>query len=402
MPKLRPFTCFLTVTFALYIALAVASAGAAAKEVPVVAALCDAIEVQIGVRPAYRRVKKAKDGTVTIRGLTTEVEASKTAERKLNGTLSVEKITLSGITQNAAGQFEVAEAAFSNVIFLSDGEDEAMSALRLPEVKIARLYLGPGSTPAAISSWILPISVQAQSLSASSGMLSSGGLSLEIGPISISFARDPESGVGQTSLTVEDVHYPATAIRRSDPTGVVLSLFGGGDLIFDLTGTAMLGPEGGVFETALTVRSLGVLQVTGTLAGRAPSLLASAAVASQSDVEIPAPATTPLLLSSIALRYEDLSFTGKLMALLLQDMGIDQEELIGDAAAAIAASLGTTEESFLAQLTEAVAAYLSDPKSFTISTEPLQPVPVGAFLDSAASGPAELLSRYPPSISVND
>lgn len=402
MPQLRPVIRFLAATLSLYIVLTVATPGVSAKEVPVVAALCDAIEGQMGVRPAYRRVKKAKDGTITIRGLTTEVEESKAAGRKLEGTLTVEKITLSGISQNAGGLFEVTEATFSNVIFMADGEEETSSALRLPEVKLARLLLGPGSTPADTSAWILPVPVQAESFTTSKGMLSSGGVSLEIGSISASFTRDPESGVGRTDLRVEDMHYPASAIRRSDPTGVVLSLFGGGDLIFDLAGTAMLGPEGGVFETSLTVRSLGVLQMTGTLAGRSPSVLASAAAALQSDVDIPAPVTSPLMLSSISVRYEDLSLTGKLLALLAKDLGVSREALISNATAAVEASLGTAQESLPAQITEAVAAYLADPKSFTISTQPEQPVPIKAFIDNAAAGPAALLSRYPASITVND
>ncbi|HEY7765316.1 MAG TPA: hypothetical protein VIB38_10035 [Aestuariivirgaceae bacterium] len=402
MPQLRPLIRYLASALSLYIVLTIATPGASAKEVPVVAALCDAIEGQIGVRPAYRRVKKAKDGTITIRGLTTEVKESKAADRKLDGTLSVEKVTLSGITQTAGGLFEVTEATFSNVIFMGDGEEETGSALRLPEVKIERLLLGPGSTPAATSAWILPVPVQAQSFTTSKGMLSSGGVSLEIGSISATFSRDSESGVGRTDLRVEDVHYPASAIRRSDPTGVVLSLFGGGDLVFDLAGTAMLGPEGGVFETALTVRSLGVVQMTGTLAGRSPSVLASAAAASQSDVDIPAPAASPLMLSSISVRYEDLSLTGKLLALLAEDLGLSREELIRNATAAVEASLGAANENLPAQLAEAIAAYLAEPRSFTISTQPEQPVPIEVFINNAAEGPAGLLARYPASIAVND
>jgi hypothetical protein len=298
--------------------------------------------------------------------------------------------------------FEVAEAIFSNVIFMSDGEEETISALRLPEVKIAGLLLGPGSTPAATSAWVLPVPVQAESFTTSRGVLSSGGVSLEIGSISASFTRDAESGIGRTDLQVKNVHYPASAIRRSDPTGVVLSLFGGSDLIFELAGTAMLGPEGGVFEMALSVHSLGVLQMTGTLAGRSPSVLASAAAASQSDADIPAPATSPLMLSSITVRYEDLSFTGKLLALLAKDLGVSREEVVRNAAAAVGASLGTAEESVLAQVTDAVAAYLAEPRSFTIMAQPEQPVPIEAFIDNASAGPAALLSRYPASISVND
>src|SRR5262245_50577662 len=131
MHKLRPFSCILVLIAALYIE-PWAPAAAAGKEVPVVAALCDALEAQLGVRPIYRRVKKAKDGTITIRGLTTEVQQSQKVEKKIKGTLSIEGVTLTGISEDASGQFDVAEVMLSNLIFISDEDAEFSSALRLP------------------------------------------------------------------------------------------------------------------------------------------------------------------------------------------------------------------------------------------------------------------------------
>jgi uncharacterized membrane protein len=93
---------------------------AGGKEVPVVAALCDALGSQVGVRPAYRRVKKAKDGTVTILGLTTE--GQETAESTPGITLSIERIALTGITVEPDGDFDVAKAKLTNVIVFTDEE----------------------------------------------------------------------------------------------------------------------------------------------------------------------------------------------------------------------------------------------------------------------------------------
>ncbi len=320
MLKLRPFSCILILVAALYIE-PWAPAAAARKEVPVVAALCEALEAQLGVRPVYRRVKKAKDGTITIRGLTTEVEQSQSVEKKVKGTLSIEGVTLTGVSEDASGQFDVAEVTLSNLIFISDEDAEISSALRVPEVKISHLYLKTNNAAAISGGWVLPLEMQAQRLEAEKAMLSSGGLSLEIGSIAASWMIDPDTGVGRTDLKVQDIHYPASAIRRSDPTGVVLALIGGGDLVFDLLGTTMLGSDGGVFEAALTMRSLGALQITGKLAGRLPSLLASAPTVSQSDAELPTPAASPIMISGITLRYEDMSLTGKLLALLAKDQG---------------------------------------------------------------------------------
>jgi hypothetical protein len=401
MHKLRPFSSILVLIATLYIGpWAPAAAG---KEVPVVAALCDALEAQLGVRPAYRRVKKAKDGTITIRGLTTDVQQSQSAETKAKGTLWIEGVTLAGISQDASGLFDVADVTLSNLIFISEEDAETSSALRLPEVKITHLYLKPNNAAAISGGWILPLDMQAERVEAERAMLSSGGLSLEIGSIAASWIVDPDTGVGRTDLRVEDIHYPASAIRRSDPTGVVLSLIGGGDLVFDVLGTTMLGADGGVFEAALTLRSLGTLQITGKLAGRSPSVLASAPTVSQSDAEMPAPAASPVMISGIAVRYEDMSLTGKLLKLLAKDQGVETDRVIDNAASAIATGLGQdSDDDLFSQITAAVRAYLSAPSSFTVSSDLPQPVPVKAFIESASEGPAEFFSRYPASVSVND
>src|SRR5688572_15169766 len=127
MHQPRRFTGLLVILIAFYFA----SLGGgppearAGKEVPVVAALCDTLAAQLGVRPAYRRVKKAKDGTITIRGLTTEVKAAQAGERKIKATLSVENVTLSGISQKPDGLFDVTEVKLTNLIFISDDDAQA-------------------------------------------------------------------------------------------------------------------------------------------------------------------------------------------------------------------------------------------------------------------------------------
>jgi hypothetical protein len=402
MHKLRPFSCFLVLIAALYIG-PWAPAAAAGKEVPVVAALCDALEAQLGVRPTYRRVKKAKDGTITIRGLTTEVQQSQKVEKKIKGTLSIEGVTLSGVSEDASGQFDVAQVMLSNLIFISDEDAEFSSALRLPEVKITHLYLKANNAAVISAGWMLPLEMQAQRFEAEKAMLASGGLSLQIGSIAASWMIDPDTGVGRTDFKVQDIHYPASAIRRSDPTGVVLSLIGGGDLVLDLLGTTMLGSDGGVFEAALALRSLGTLQITGKLAGRLPSVLASAPTMSQSDAEMPTPAASPIMISGISLRYEDMSLTGKLLALLARDQGVATDRLIEEAATAVATGVGQdSEDELFSQITSAVRSYLSAPKSFTVASDLPQPVPIQAFIESMAQGPAEFFARYPASVSVNE
>jgi hypothetical protein len=405
MQHIRRFASFLAIFLAFTFAdLGIGSPTAfGGNEVPVVAALCNALEAQLGVRPVYRRVKKAKDGTITIRGLTTEVKEADAAKRRIKGTLSIEHVSLAGINKDAEGLFTVAEAKLVNLIFITDEDGEFSSALRLPEVTITQLILRPDPAQLVGGAAILPFGLKAQSLVAANGVLSSGGISLEIGSLQATWQGDPDTGVGRTDLKIEDIHYPVSLISRSDPSGVVLSLIGGGDLILDLWGTANATVAGGSFEAAISARSLGRLKLTGNFAGPSLGALASAPSTSQSDVTVAAPPVSGFMLSQLSLRYEDQSLTGKLLAMLAKERGIERDKLISDATAAVEATLiGINNQTFIDQLKTAVQFYLSEPRSFTLTLQEPQPMPAGAFVESIAAGPSGFFSQFPASVTVND
>ena len=405
MHQPRRFTSFLVVVIAFYFASLTGGPpdARAGKEVPVVAALCDALEAQLGVRPAYRRVKKAKDGTITIRGLTTEVKPAEAAERKIKGTLSVENITLSGISQKPDGLFDVTEVKLTNLIFISDEDAETNSALRLPEAVITHLYLKPSNGQPAAGGTILPFGAQAQNMLAKDGVFSSGGTSLEVGSIQASWQGDADTGVGRTDFRVDDIHYPASAIRRSDPSGVVLALIGGSDLIFDLWGSAATTGDGGTFEAALSARSLGKFKVAGNFAARPLGVLASAPSASQSDAAMTSPPVNPMMISRFAIRFEDQSLTGKLLTMLATEQAVSMEKLIADAAAGVEFVLAdVNNQTLIEQLKIAVRTYLTEPKSFTVTSELGQPTPIGRLVGGAAEGPSVFLSQFPVSVMAND
>jgi hypothetical protein len=374
----------------------------AGKEVPVVAALCDALGGQIGVRPAYRRVKKAKDGTVTILGLTTEGQLE-TAESAFGITLSVERIALAGITVEADGDFDVAEAKLTNVIVFTDEESETPGALRLPEVTVSHLLLKPSDGGGLSPGATIPPAPLAGTITAANGVVSAGGLSLEVGSIHASWQGEPDTGLGRTDFRVEDIHYPASAIRRSDPSGVALTLIGGGDLIFDLWGMAVMTAEGGTFDSALSARSLGTFRLSGKFAGRATGLIASAPPYSQSDAMVPSPQLSPITVSRLSVRFEDQSITGKILAMLAAERSVGAEVIIEEAAAAVEQALATIQNTrLIGQIKTALKSYLGDPKSLTLTAEPTPPAPLGAVIERAVADPASLLAQFPVSVSAND
>jgi hypothetical protein len=372
------------------------------KEVPVVAALCDALGSQVGVRPAYRRVKKAKDGTVTILGLTTEGQGDK-ADITPGLTLSVERIALTGITVEADGDFDVAEAKLTNVIVITDEESETPGALRLPEVTVSHLLLKPSGDAAPPPGAIIPLAPFAGTITAENGVVSAGGFSLQVGSIHASWQGDPDTGLGRTDFRLENIRYPASAIRRSDPSGVVLALIGGGDLIFDLWGMGVMTAEGGTFDSALSARSLGKLRLSGRFAGRATGLVASAPTYSQNDAMVPSPKLSPMTVSRLSVRFEDQSITGKMLAMLAAERSVGTEVIIEEAVSAVQQALADVQNARLVeQIKAALKSYLAAPKSVTLTAEPAPPAPVNSVIERAIADPASLLGQYPVSVSAND
>jgi len=377
-------------------------ARAAGKEVPVVAALCDALGSQVGVRPAYRRVKKAKDGTVTILGLTTEGQGEK-ADITPGLTLSVERIALTGITVEPDGDFDVAEAKLTNVIVFTDEESETPGALRLPEVTVSHLLLKPSGEAAPSPGAIIPLAPFAGTITAENGVVSAGGLSLQVGSIHAGWHGDPDTGLGQIDFGLENIRYPASAIRRSDPSGVVLALIGGGDLIFDLWGMGVMTAGGGTFDSALSARSLGKLRLSGRFAGRSTGLIASAPAYSQSDAIIPSPKLSPMTVSRLSVRFEDQSITGKILTMLAAERSVGTEVIIEEAVSAVQQALADVQNARLVeQIMAALKSYLAAPKSVTLTAEPAPPTPVNSVIERAIADPASLLGQFPVSVSAND
>ena len=215
--------------------------------------------------------------------------------------------------------------------------------------------------------------------------------------------RDPDTGLGRTDFRLEDIRYPASAIRRSDPSGVVLALIGGGDLVFDLWGMGVMTAEGGTFDSALSARTLGKLRLSGRFAGWSTGLVASAPAYSQSDAMIPSPQLSPMTVSRLSVRFEDQSITGKILAMLAAERSVGTEIIIDEAVAAVQQALANVQNARLVeQIKAALKSYLAAPKSVTLTAEPTPPARIDSVMERAIADPASLLDQFPISVSAND
>ena len=369
-------------------------ASAAKKEPAVVTALLDALGVQLGTRPSYRKYRTAEDGAITLRSLTTEPKDATSPPPGM--TVSVENLTISGIASPADGQFEIGEIVLSNLIVLSNPDGESGTAIRLPEARLTGVVLrakGPDG--------IAP-SLLARRFTASGSVLSSGGVSLPIGEVRLTHEWDAAAGKFTYDFAIDDIHYPASAIGRSDPSGTVLSLLGG-DLVFDLGFKGDVVGRDGTFSAVLGIESFGTFRLNGSFDGSQASALGDFMEAPRSQLFALAPLLSPLMLTDLVLRFEDQSGTRRLLAMLASDQQIEPTSLVADATAALALVLSDMGNPDLIEpMVAAAKTFLTDPKSLTIRSAPGKPVPIKVLFGTATSNPAALVTELPVSVTAND
>ncbi len=379
----------------------------AAKEPPVVKALLDKLAIQFGSRPTYKRIKKAKDGTITIRALTTEPAKPDAATPQPKTTLSIGEVVLRGAETRPDGLFDISEVKLSSVILIGGDGTDVTGAFRVPEVVYEHYYVAPLPANLTAGDRLLALSNLAGKTAIRNGVLSFGGVSLHIGAWESTWTGEPLSGAGNYTLRIEDVHLPATVVTKIDPNGHLDELIGGGDLVFDVNasgvGKIINDVQGGAIEASVRLESLGVLKFSAGFDGVSETLraeLKSPALPKWTTLE---PLLAPVTINGLSVRFEDQSLTRKVMNLFTAQRGLDEPALIANAASAV--QLGQADlrmQIFNDQMNAAVRAFLADPKSLAVRTQPAEPVELGKFLASLATDPGSVVPMLNPSVWANN
>ncbi|MDP9137060.1 MAG: hypothetical protein M3N38_02630 [Pseudomonadota bacterium] len=379
----------------------------AAKEPPVVKALLDKLAVQFGSRPTYKRLKKAKDGTITIRSLTTEPTAPAGAALNPKTVLSIGEVTLRGIEARPDGVFDITEAKLSSVLLISDDGTDVTGAFRAPEVVYEHYYVAPVSPAPAASERLLALGNLAGKTAIKGGVLSFGGLSLHIGAWQSTWVGEPLSGAGNYTLRIEGIRLPATIVSRIDPNGHLEELVGGGDLVFDFTasgvGKIINDVHGGAIEGTITLESLGTLRFSAGFDGVSEALRAQFKSPSLPRWRTLEPLLASVTINGVSARFEDLSLTRKLMSLFTTQRGLDEPAMIATAASAVQFSKNDLRmQIFNERLNAAVREFLADPKSLSIRSQPAEPIKLGKLLLSLGNDPGAVVEVVNPTIWVNN
>lgn len=379
----------------------------AAKEPPVVKALLDKLAIQFGSRPTYKRIKKGKDGSISIRALTTEPRTPEEAAPGGKALLSIGEVLLSGIEARPDGVFDIASVKLSSFLLIGDDGTDVTGAFRVPEIAYEHYYVAPLPPLPSAGDRLLALSNHAGKTSIRNGVLSFGGLSLHIGAWQSTWSGEPLSGAGNYTVRIEDVHLPATVVSRIDPDGRLGELVGGGDLVFDVSasgvGKIINDVQGGAIEGSVRLESLGTLKFSAGFDGISEVLrtaLKSPALPSWTTLR---PLLAPVTINGLTARFEDQSLTRKVLNLFAAERGLDEPSLIANAAAAV--QIGQTDlrlQIFNDQLNAAVRTFLADPKSISIRTQPAEPIELGKLIVSLSRDPGSLVLMLNPTIWANN
>jgi hypothetical protein len=109
-----------------------------------------------------------------------------------------------------------------------------------------------------------------------------------------------------------------------------------------------------------------------------------------------------MTLNSVSIRFDDASLTGKLLDLAAQKMGQPKETLINQykgMVPVLAAQLQDPE--FVTMLSNAVNAYLDNPKNIEIKTAPAAPVPFAQIMATGMAQPQALIKTLGVQVIAN-
>lgn len=373
---LRTVACGLVLAFATSVAAAEADADMVGKR------LADAVAATGRATLAYDSAVATGD-TVTVSGVVVTAK---------DGTaVSVPTLVFSGIADRPAGGFFAARvtadsgsiggetksltwgtAAFDQVIVPSPDEIESGEPVTpFLGVEIATVSLGDPASPAPI----------------------------DVATVSATIASAPDGSPAAVSARATDVRIPTTLFANS-VAGVLLTMMQYTEFVADLSveGSYDAASGSGILQRlAIDVPETGRI----TVSGEASTLALSEAVAP--DPEISKEARANARLDYLTLRLDNSGFVERMLDAQAKMLGGTRDDiraqLIGGALP-LALSF-VKNEPFRAEFLAAATVFLQDPRSLTIAFRPVEPVPLGQVLRTAARAPMTLPDLLSPAVEAN-
>ncbi|HUE45374.1 MAG TPA: hypothetical protein VMO81_03890 [Aestuariivirgaceae bacterium] len=371
------------------------TAARAADEPPVVRALLDSTAITAADRPTYGSLNVAADGTITLTDFITTFGTDSDPEFAMS--YEVGELVLSGVSEIAAGLFEVASAEWVGVEVTVAGE----SAVAIPLMTAGSLYIQqPGNEPSAIDR-LRASNVLAREFTMPEALALVDDQAVVIEDLSGTWDGDPVTGSGTSQFSVRRVHVPAGVFAEGDNP---LAMAGYDELELSMSGTSTTTYSGEAvgFDLAMTINGRDVGSLIVELGADGIPLALFAAIDTETDPDALMPFADTVSLKRARIRFEDDSLTGRILSLMAEAEGTDVASFVAEGTAGLEMSLAEFLEPELArQVSDALTAYLNDPRSITFALSPAQPVNFAQVM-AALENPAGLIEMLQPTVTAND
>jgi len=372
----------------------------AADEPPVVQAILKNWENQYKIKPTYKNLT-AEGNSVTIEGL----EASAPADGGGGAKLAIAKIELEEISDEGNGLFEIGSATYTD-LKVEIGAGEQSLTITIPTGESEDWYvktLADNPTPADAFRASMNIARKSKSGQIT---VSSAGQSVTSDGYEVTWDGDVATGAGSSVFKISNIAIPESLINMMDPTGT-LKQIGYSSLSFDLGGQGKFDVAtdkvGFDFDLFYAGKDVGTLKF-GAAAGDIPmSLMTEMQKEAAMDVSKIMPMVQGIQMSRIVIRFEDQSITKRLLPLAAKMQGMDEQTMVATAGAMIQLGLASLKNpDFTNKVVTAVNTYLKDPRSFTISAKPAQPVSVMQVMSLDPNNPGAAIDQLGVSVTAND
>lgn len=380
---------------ALIAAVDLTTAARAAEEPPVVRALLDSTAITAADRPTYGSIDVATDGTITLTDLVTTIEAD--GDPDLAMSYEVGTLVLSGVSEIAAGLFEVASAEWSGIEVMVGAE----SAAAIPLMTAGSLYVQqPGNEPSAIDR-LRASNILARKFAIPEAVVLVDDQAVVLEDLSGTWDGDPMTGSGTSNFSARRIHVPGSVFGEGDNP---LAMAGYDELELSVSGstTTAYTADAVGFDLAMTINGRDVGSLIVELGADGIPLALFSALDTETDPDALMPFADNVSLNRARIRFEDDSLTGRILSLLAEAEGTDVETFVADGTAGLDMMLAEFLEPELSrQVSDALTTFLNDPRSLTFALSPAQPVNFAQVM-AGLENPVGLIDLLRPSISAND
>ena len=381
---------------------------ARADEVPpVVSAIFKSWEAQLSSAPTYDKIETDGSGNITISNLAASAGTGDPAGQLK---LSVGTITLENVAAEANGIIEIGAATFSGAKVEVTGANNMNVVVELPKATAENWYIPvPGDNPTPLQSFRATMGI-AEKMSSGEFKVLVQGQTIAASGVEAAWSGDPVTGAGKTTMSLNELVIPESALAIMDPTGQLKAL-GYSDVTLNLTGDGELTVTDTNFGMSGTVGFSGKDMAGFTFSYGASDIPMSVMTEMQAarksgrppDFNMLMPQLMNVSLSGLQIRFEDASITKKLLPVIAKMQGMDEAAMVANAGAMMQIGLMQLKnQAFTDQVVGAVNSFLKDPQSFTVSLKPAAPVKVQQLMTLDPTNPGAAIDVLGVSVTAND